>query len=339
MATIGMKELAKKLKLSTATVSKALRDSYDISEKTKQRVLKLAHELNYVPNAHASGLRGKKSKTIAVVIPEVADSYFAQAINGVETVAQKEGFHVLVYLTHEQVEKENLILQELLNGRVDGVLISVTSQSKDVTAIDKLISTGIPVVFFDRVFEGQGNGQITTDDFDASYKLTVHLIEQACKHIVFLLFSESLNISTQRMNGYKRALHEYGFNFTENNLLICTNQDQENKESIYKLLARKDRPDAIIASVEKLIMPTYLACMERNLVIPGNIRVAAFSNLVQAEILNPAITTITQPAFEMGKTAADLLLKALKGKPIDQEESNVVLPSVLEIRNSTKTPF
>src|SRR5690606_1741024 len=99
MATIGMKELARELKLSTATVSKALRDSYDISEETKQRVLKLAREWNYIPNAHASSLRGKKSKTIAVVIPEVADSYFAQAINGVETVAQKEGFHVLVYLT------------------------------------------------------------------------------------------------------------------------------------------------------------------------------------------------------------------------------------------------
>jgi LacI family transcriptional regulator len=336
MATIGMKELARELKLSTATVSKALRDSYDISEETKQRVLKLAREWNYIPNAHASSLRGKKSKTIAVVIPEVADSYFAQAINGVETVAQKEGFHVLVYLTHEQVEKENLILKELLNGRVDGILISVTSQSQDVTAVNKLKQAGIPVVFFDRVLEGVGDGQIITNDFEASYKLTAHLIEQDCKNIAFLLFSESLNISTQRMNGYKSAIHQYALSLQDKNLLICTNQDEENRKAIHQLLQAESRPDAIIASVEKLILPTYLACAERNLVIPNDIKVAAFSNLMHASILNPAITTITQPAFEMGKVAAELLLKALKGKPIDQDESKIVLPSILEIRTSSK---
>lgn len=336
MATIGMKELAEKLKLSTATVSKALRDSYDISEKTKQRVLKLARELNYIPNAHASSLRGKKSKTIAVVIPEVTDSYFAQAINGVEAVAQQEGFHVLVYLTHEQVEKENVILQELLNGKVDGVLISVTCQSKDTSAINRLIQAGIPVVFFDRIFEGLGNAQITTNDFDASYHLTEHLIQQGCKNIGFLLFSESLNISTQRVNGYKSALRQHAFVIREDLLLTCSNHAMENQKAISKLLKMKDQPDALIASVEKLIIPAYLACAERNLAIPGDIKVAAFSNLMYANILNPAVTTVTQPAFKMGRTAAELLLGVLKGKHIEHDETKIVLPSILEIRTSSQ---
>lgn len=335
MAIIGMKELAKQLNLSTATISKALRDSYDISEETKQRVLKLAKKLNYIPNAHASSLRAKKSKTLAMVIPEVADSYFAQAINGVETIAQTAGFHVLVYLTHEQYEKEKSILKELLNGRVDGVLISITSQSKDVSHISELRRAGIPVVFFDRVFENIGNGEVTTDDFNAAYLLTQHLINQHCKNIAFLSFSNSLSINALRLNGYKNALQDNGLNMEKKNLLACLNQEDENKALIEKHLHRKNRPDGIIASVEKLITPLYVACQAAKLSIPEDIKIAAFSNLANAAILAPPITTITQPAFEMGKTAASLLIKAIKGQTISTDEQKIVLPSKLEIRKSS----
>lgn len=339
MATIGMKELAKQLNLSTATISKALRDSYDISDETKHRVLKLAEKLNYIPNAHASSLRGKKSKTLAMVIPEVADSYFAQAINGVEAIAQAAGFHVLVYLTHEQYEKEKSILKELLNGRVDGVLISVTSQSEDVSHINELRRAGIPVVFFDRVFEDIGNGEVTTDDFNAAYLLTQHLISQHCKNIAFLSFSNSLSINTLRLNGYKSALLDHGLNLEKKNLLACFNQEDENKVLIKKHLLRKNRPDGIIASVEKLITPLYLACQETKLSIPKDIKVAAFSNLANAAILAPPITTVTQPAFEMGKAAASLLIKALKGTAMDTNEQKIILPSKLEIRQSSSRTF
>lgn len=335
MATIGMKELAKQLNLSTATISKALRDSYDISEETKQRVLKLAKKLNYVPNTHASSLRGKKSKTLAMVIPEVADSYFAQSINGVESIAQAAGFHVLVYLTHEQYEKEKAILKELLNGRVDGVLISITSQSKNASHIKELKLAGIPLVFFDRVFENIGNGEVTTDDFNASYLLTQHLISQHCKNISFLSFSNSLSINTLRLNGYKSALRDHGLKIDEQNLLACLNQEDENQALIKRHLQHKNRPDGIIASVEKLITPLYLACHEAKLSIPQDIKVAAFSNLANASILAPPITTITQPAFEMGKAAANLLIKVVKGATIEADERSIMLRSKLEIRKSS----
>lgn len=335
MSNISMKHLAKELNLSTATISKALRDSYDISEETKQRVLKLAKELNYSPNAHASSLRGRKSKTIAIVIPEVADSYFALAINGVEAIAQQEGFHVLIYLTHEQYEKEKSILKELLNGKVDGLLISVTAQTDKTTHIEELIQTGIPVVFFDRVIERIGSGEIVTDDFNASYLLTEHLIKQDCKNIAFLLFSSSLSITTQRLEGYKHALQKHHMMVEQKNLIRCQNTEYENLQLIKKHLQSALRPDAIIASVEKLITPTYLACAEAHIDIPQDIKVAAFSNLTNARILHPPITTVTQPAYDMGKEAASLLIHILKGRPIEKEDQKVLLPSSIDIRKSS----
>src|ERR1700712_4214722 len=165
MENINLKMLAGQLHLSTATVSKALRDSHEISHETKQRVLELAATLNYVPNPYASSLRRRLSKTIAVVIPEVADSFFAQAINGIESVAQEKGYHVLIYLTHESFEKEKLILKDFESGRVDGVLMSVSRETTSCGHIGELMDKGVPLVFFDRVFEEIETTKITTDDY------------------------------------------------------------------------------------------------------------------------------------------------------------------------------
>ncbi|GAA4798134.1 LacI family DNA-binding transcriptional regulator [Olivibacter ginsenosidimutans] len=335
MKNISMKHLAKALNLSTATISKALSDSYDISDETKQRVLKLARELRYIPHAQASSLRGKKSKTIAMVIPEVADSYFAQAINGVEKIAYADGFHVLIYLTHEQLEREKAILKELLNGRIDGLLISVTRQSEEAYHINELVAAGLPVVFFDRIFENIGRGEVTTNDYRASYLLTEHLIQQGCRNIDFLLFSNALSIIKTRLEGYKQALLDYGLIFNTENLIVCSNHDQENERLIQYRLGHKNRPDAIIASVEKLVICTYHACALKHLSIPETIKIAAFANLPTASILQPPMTTITQPAFEMGQAAASLLIKTIKGKSVDPAETKVIIPSKLDLRKST----
>ena len=145
--------LAKELGLSVSTISKAIRDSHEISETTKQRVNALAEKLNYVPNPYASSLGSRKSKTIGVVIPEVVDSFFAKAINGIESIAQEKGYHVLIYLTHESAEREKKILKDFDGGRVDGVLLSVSRETSQYAHIDALIKKGIPLVFFDRVVD------------------------------------------------------------------------------------------------------------------------------------------------------------------------------------------
>lgn len=334
MRHVNLQLLAKELNLSIATVSKALRDSHEISAGTKKRVFDHAKALNYTPNPYASSLRRKRSNTIAVVIPEVADSFFSQAIKGIEEVAQSKGYHVLIYLTYESFSKERAILNEFASGRVDGVLMSLSSETSDYAHIEVLNKNDIPVVFFDRVADGLHASKITTDDFESAYHATQHLIEQGCKTIAYLSFSECLSINNQRMQGYKQALKDHKIKTKRSDVIHCGNNPDKNFSLLERMLQKDNRPDGLIASIEKLTTPVYLVCSQLNIHIPQQLKVISFSNLETALILNPSLTTVTQPAFEMGKTAATLLFKSLvKRQPVKSEL--LVLPSRLIIRNST----
>lgn len=336
MSKITIKALAKELQLSVSTVSKAMRDSHEISQETKVRVLEMAKKLNYVINPYASSLGSKTSKTIGVVIPEVVDSFFALAINGIESVAQENGYHVLIYLTHESREKEKNILMDFESGRVDGVLMSVSRDTQDHQYIDELMQAGLPFIFFDRVFDDVDTTQITTNDYESAYLATRHLLEKGCKEIMFLAFSKILSISNKRLQGYTDALTEQGLAVDDSNLITF---DQDFKDSYLRLKARlqgANRPDGVLASVEKLAIPIYQACEELNFNIPGDLQVISFSNLETAAYLNPPLTTITQPAFEIGKTAATALMSALKRKGSLLVKEEIIIPSVLVIRKSTK---
>jgi LacI family transcriptional regulator len=335
MKNINIKELALKLNLSVSTVSKSLNDSYEISEETKRRVLETAKLLNYVPNPYASSLRGRKSKNIGVVIPEVADSFFSLAINGIESVAKQKGYHVLICLTHESFENERTILKEFQGGRVDGVLLSVSRETTQCSHIQDLMANGLPLVFFDRACHDVETAKITTNDFESGYKATVHLLEQKCKQVAFLSISDSLSISNKRLEGYLQALNDYNIKVNPKHIIHCTNEAEQNYLLIKKLLKQKNRPDAILASVEKLTTPVYMACEALALNVPRDIKVICFSNLETAAILNPSLTTITQPAFEMGKAAASILFKALENRNFSIVQEDVIIPSTLVVRRST----
>ena len=335
MKNINIKELARELNLSVSSVSKALHDSYEISEKTKKRVQKTAAKLNYVPNPYASSLRGRKSKNIGVVIPEVADSFFSLAINGIESVAKENGYHVLICLTHEKFENERDILKEFQGGRVDGVLMSISGETSQSGHVKDLISAGIPLIFFDRVCEEIETAKITTDDLESGYKATEHLIEQGCKKIAFLNISESLSISNKRREGYFKALADNKLTADKKNIILCGNNAKQNYPLIKNLLQQTNRPDGVVSSVEKLTTPLYKACVALKLKIPGDVKIVCFSNLETASILNPSLTTITQPAFEMGQTAAALLFNALSKPGFNLKNENVIISSALVVRGST----
>jgi len=336
MNNITIKTLAERLQVSVATVSKALKDSHEIGELTKQRVRQMAEELNYVPNLYASSLRRRKSKTIAVVLPEVADSYFSLAINGIESIAQKKGYHVLIYLTHENYRKQEEILKDFQSGRVDGVLMSTTTETTDHCHVVDLQISGVPIVFFDRVCEDIETAKITTNDFECGYIAGELLLKQGCKKIAFLSISSSLSISNKRANGFHKALADKNIKTSPKDIIDCKNDESFNYSHLKKILSHKNRPDGIIASVEKLTTTVYLVCKELNLRIPGDIKIISFSNLVSAPILNPSLTTITQPAFEMGAVAASILFKALEKPGFQLKKESMVIPSVLVERDSTK---
>lgn len=335
MKSINIKELARELKLSVSTVSKALHDSYEISDKTKTRVHKTAARLNYVPNPYASSLRGKRSKNIGVVIPEVADSFFSLALNGIESVAKEKGYHVLICLTHESFEYEKKILQEFQGGRVDGVLMSITGETCQSNHVNDLIASGIPLIFFDRVCEEVDTAKITTDDFESGYKAAEHLIHRGCDRLAFLSISKSLSINHKRLEGYFKSLKDNNLKADKKNVVLCGNNAKQNYPIIKSLLQQKNKPNGVVASVEKLTTPLYKACVSLKLKIPEDVKIVCFSNLETASILNPSLTTITQPAFEMGKAAATLLFKALAKSSFNLKKESIVIPSRLVVRRST----
>ena len=337
MKRIRMRELANELQFSVATVSKALNDSHEISEETKRKVREAACRLNYILNPYASSLRNKRSKTIALVLPEVADHFFSLAINGIQSVAEKKGYHVLIYLSHENFANEKMILSQCCSGRVDGVLMSVSSETTDPSHILKVEQQGIPIVFFDREFEGLHIAKVITNDFESGYLSAQHLIRNGCKNPVFLSLSSNLSICNNRAKGFRAALDDNKIADPDKAIVECRGTNEEVYEKLKKILSGKNKPDGIVASVERLALSVYLVCQQLKVSIPSELKVVVFSTLRTAQILNPPLTAIVQPAFETGKTAAELLFKGIEKKRFNLEDEIVMLPSTLVERASSQS--
>jgi LacI family transcriptional regulator len=329
---VNIKRLAQELNISIATVSKALNDSYEISLKTKNRVWTLAKQLNYTPNPAASNLRSHKTKTIAVVIPCVANNFFSLAIKGIEEIARRYDYHVLIYQTHENSEMEVNFTNSLINGRVDGILTSISSSLYNIEYYANLVKK-IPLVFFDRVYEDLDAVKVSTDDFDIAYQATEHLIECGCKRISFLYGLEHLPAGKARLAGYKEALKAHQLIDDEALIVKYHESEQVNAFNI-KSLMKNQKPDGVLSSIEEFILPCYDVCRELNIHIPNDVKVVSFSNLSTARLLNPSLTTVTQPAFEIGMEAAGSLFKILHKKDQGMDQ-NVVLKSTLIKREST----
>jgi LacI family transcriptional regulator len=337
MGKVDLRALAGKLNLSVSTVSRALGDKQDIGASTKKRVLKLATELNYQPNAQAASLRQRKSKTIGVVVPEIANNFFSLVIDGIEEVANANGYHVLIYLTHESLQKEIKIAKHIQNGRVDGLLISISSETVNVDHLREIKNAGLPLVFFDRVSNDLKIPTVTTNDYESGLEATKHLLEAGCKKLVYFALSQNLSINDKRMKGFTDALKKKNIDTHVDSILQGCNEHEENINNMISLLGSNNRPDGVFACVEELAIATYEACAHLGLQIPRDVKVISFSNLRVASLLYPSLTTIRQPAFEMGQEAAATLFKMLengkekKSQPMEKK----VIKSLLIKRNST----
>ncbi|HVG14800.1 MAG TPA: LacI family DNA-binding transcriptional regulator, partial [Chitinophagaceae bacterium] len=232
----NIRALAKELNLSIGTVSKALRDSHEISTETKEKVFALAKKRSYTPNPYASSLRRKKSNTIGVVIPEVADSFFSHAIKGIESIAQSKGYHVLVYLTYESFVKEQAILKAFNSGRVDGVLLSVSSETKNNKHIRELADKDIPVVFFDRVSEDVSTANVSTNDSESCFAATQLLIKKGCRRLAYMSISKHLSINTKRIEGFTKALEVNDIKSGPSNIINCSNDNEKNYSVLQKIM-------------------------------------------------------------------------------------------------------
>ena len=334
MDNVNIKKLAEALNLSTSTVSRAFRDNSDINLATKERILAMAKQLNYQPNHYASNLREQKSKTIAVIVPELANNYFSLAIQGIESVASAKGYHILVYATNDQFEKEVSFIQHLHNGRADGIIMSVSGEANDHNYLNELAKRRLPLVFFDRVYEDIETPRVITNDYEASFSATEHLINQGCVKIAYLAVNKTLSIGKTRMQGYIDALKKHNITFSDELIIDCTNNYKENIDHL-KSAFTELKPDGVFTSVERLAFATYYACYDLKLDVPNDIKVIGFSSLEISPLLNPALSTVTQPAADLGKTAAELLFKMLENPDQISPNTEVILKSEVMQRRST----
>jgi len=335
MKGINMIQLAKELGLSVSTVSKALGDSYEISASTKKRVLDLAKQYNYKPNPFASSLRKKKSKQIAIIIPDIVNIFFALAVDGIESVTMNKHYDTFIYLTHENLEREKAVLEHLESGLTSGLIISVCTGREGYGHFQQFYeNTKLPIVFFDRVPDLLQFPKVISNNYDSTFEATLRLVKSGVNRPVFLTTEEPLYTSIERRRGFQAALISQHIPFTDDMIIECSDDMDKNYLIMRKLLSGKKRPDGIFASIEKYAITTYQVCKELKINIPRDVKIIGMSNLRAAALLNPSLSTLSQPAFEMGREAASLLIKMIEKKSYAAANDIIVLNNEMTIRES-----
>ncbi|MBE2229688.1 MAG: LacI family DNA-binding transcriptional regulator [Chitinophagaceae bacterium] len=334
---VTIKDIAKALGLSTSTVSRALRDSYEISPETKKLVLEYAEKINYHPNPIALSLKERRSRTIGVMVCEIANSYFSQVINGIESIAQLHGYNVIISQSRDSAGRELQNLQYLTSRSVDGLIISVSSETKDFSYLQELHDRGMPIVFFDRIVDAIETHKVITDNFKGAYDATQHLAQMGYKRIAAICNTITLSIGKERLAGYKAALKDAGLDYKEEMVRTCEHGGMlasELEEAVASLFAASPAPDAIFAAADKLTTGCLQALRNRGLSVPGDVAMVGFSNSELTGLLNPAMSVIKQPAFEMGELATDLLLELIESKRPVTDYQTRVLGTEIIIRDS-----
>jgi LacI family transcriptional regulator len=335
---VTIKDIAKALGISTSTVSRALRDSYEISQETKKLVLECAEKLNYHPNPIALSLKERRSRSIVVVVCEIANAFFSQIINGIESIAYDRGYNVIISQSLESYEREVIDLQYLASRSVDGILMSLSTETTDLKHITSLQQRGMPIVLFDRINNDLDTHMVTVDNYKGSYEATEHLVKNGFKKIAALAGSEFLSITHDRLAGYRDALEANKIPLPKEYVQHCYYGGmvfQEVEDAVNKLFTLKNKPDAIFTTSDKLTMGCVKTLKRRGIKIPNEMAVVGFSNSEIAELVDPPLTIIRQPAEEMGKAATELLIQMIESKrPIKDFERRSLIPD-LQIRESS----
>jgi len=335
-----IKDIAKALGLSTSTVSRALNGSYEIGAETKKLVLEYAEKVNYRPNPIALSLKEQKSHSIGVVVCEVANTYFSQAINGIESIAYNRGYHVIITQTHESFDRECTNVKHLLSRHVDGLLVSLSAETTDTSQYRYLHEKGFPIVFFDRVAADVHTHKIIANNFKGSFDAAELLISTGFRKIAHLTSSNNLLISRDRFSGFKAALDKHNLDFKAGYLKHCNHGGMIQDEvefAIKELLSMEERPEAIFVASDRLTISCMHILKKLGIKVPDDIAIAGFTNSDVAELFDPPLTVIRQPAFQIGQLATEMLIKTIESKwPVEEFTTELVETELIARASSQK---
>ncbi|WP_445455829.1 LacI family DNA-binding transcriptional regulator [Flavobacterium sp. HNIBRBA15423] len=337
-AKATLKQIAKELGVSVSTVSKALSDSQEISQATKDKIKEFAALKNYKPNLMAKNLKYQKTNTIGVIIPNILNSFFAKVFSGIEDVARKRGYNIVVVISNESLDREKQLMEMLNNGAVDGFILSIaeeTQMTKNFQHYNSIIKSGTPIVMFDRITDLVNSDKVIVDDLDSAFDATQHLLNIGCKNIALISSIDNLSVGKLRFEGYKKALELNKIPF-DDNLIVIENDEEISDGRINTLLEYKGI-DGVFAIDELSATKTMKLALKKGYKIPEELNIIGFADGLWSRRLTPSLSTVSQHAPEIGQRSANLLIDRLTAKTDEiLEYKTVVIKTELRQRDSTR---
>lgn len=330
-----IRDIAQELNITASTVSRALNDHPRISSSTKKAVLKVAKKLNYQPNSLAAALRNGKSHVIGIIVPTADRAFFASVVRGIEEISNKAHYKVMICQSYDIYEKEVMAVDALLNAQVDGIIASLAKTTSNLDHFKRVQNTDIPLILFDRATSGLNVSQVVIDDYMGAYKTVEHLIQQGCKRIAHFTSAMKVSIYKERFRGYREALERHNIPFDETLVIESNLQLEDGRESMKKLLALKELPDAIFSASDYGAMGAMQILKENNIKIPQQVALAGFSNEPFTSFTDPPLTSVDQLSISMGNVTAKVFFEQIAVKGRKAVPQTITLKPQLVIRGSS----
>lgn len=332
---ITIYDIAHKLDISSATVSRALKNHPAINKNTRKRIQQTAKDLGYRHNSFASSLRKQKSHTIGIIVHELNSNFITSVLAGIEKVSTESGYDLIIAHSSESFKKEAGNALNLFHKRVDGLIASLSFDTENLDHFQPYIDRGIPLIFFDRVDENSESPKVIIDNFKSGYDATQHLIDQGCKKIVMVTANLNRNVYAQRFQGYKAALKENGIRYDEKNLLIKDLSEKCGIEAALEIMKMKPRPDGVFITNDFSAAVCMQKLKENGIRIPEDIAVVGFNNDAIGKIVEPQLTTINYPGIDIGEIAARNLIGLINENAGILQTNTIIVKSELIIRKSS----
>ncbi|MGE5520015.1 MAG: LacI family DNA-binding transcriptional regulator [Candidatus Dadabacteria bacterium] len=328
-------DIASKLNISPATVSRGLKDHPAISKKTKKKIFDFAEKIGYRSNHFARNLRNQRTDTIGVIVPRLNSHFMSSVIAGIENIANKEGYNLIISQSSEMSLKEAANAKTMFNNRVDGLLVSLAYDTKDLSNFNVFFKKNTPVVFFDRVIDHDNCTNIVIDNKKAAYEATIHLIKQGCKRIVHITAQPIQNVYIDRIKGYKKALTDHKIKFKPEDIIITNLSMEAGAEAADTIIGLMPRVDGVFVANDNCAVGCMLALKEKGFRIPQDFAFVGFNNDPLSRVIEPNLSTINYSGKEIGELAAQHLINHLNGISQINTTNTIILRAEFIIRNSS----
>lgn len=333
---ITIYDIAKQMSMSPSTVSRALNNHPTVHADTQKKVVELAEKMGYRHNHFASNLRLQKTHTIGVIMHELNSYFVISVLRGIEKIATQSHYNLIIAHSSESAEMEAANAKNLFHKRVDGVIASLSLDTKDLAHFKQFRERDIPVVFFDRVFENAEGTKVIINNFQGGYDATNHLICQGCKRIAHITFNLNRNVYSERLRGYKSALADNNLEFEESLVIVDGFSEQDAIRSANRVLAMDPMPDGIFITNDFCAAEVMQVLKDAGIEIPRDVAIVGFNNDLICKVVHPKLTTISYPGFEVGQVAARSLINHLNGLWDINLTNTVTIKSELIVRASSE---